>query len=251
MSDQNKQEKSQKIRDMGDLTERMGGEGKIQFTTSRTKLYKRSKTPEIILFLITILISCLLEQYYAKGTTALLLGLFINLFYNIRSIPHDNIPMGSGYLPFIGHAMNALRVWDRFYDAEVDELLSISDPKRSYYSASMPFGKNYLFISDVKLIDYIFRLKFGDAEKGKEFHDIVEPLTGDGIFASDGKLWKHHRSTASKMFTLRSLKDYMFEIFNDSTDAFLDKITELNDRGEYINIYDMFHRLTLEAFTQA
>merc|ERR550539_691060 len=51
------------------------------------------------------------------------------------------------------------------------------------------------------------------------------------------------------MFTVRSLRDYMFEVFNDTTDVFLSKCEEMNSKNGYVDIYDMFNRLTLEAFT--
>ncbi|ETO34855.1 hypothetical protein RFI_02232, partial [Reticulomyxa filosa] len=67
-------------------------------------------------------------------------------------------------------------------------------------------------------------------------------------------IWKKHRQIASKIFTIRSLKDHMFKCFMATTDEFLLKIAELsgddNDSDlKSVNVNDMFARLTLEAFT--
>lgn len=139
--------------------------GKVKWKTKRN-LNKKYDINTAIVFIIVIVLSILLENYNKKGSIVLIFGLIFTLLYSIRSIPHDNIPMGTGYLPFFGHALNALRVFDYFFDAEVDELNLLKNETRKYYSASMPMGKNYVFIADPKLIDHIFRLQFSDASKG-------------------------------------------------------------------------------------
>lgn len=47
---------------------------------------------------------------------------------------------------------------------------------------------------------------------------------------------------------MRSLKHYMFHCFVDTTDTFINKLEELRVQ-ESIDMFDMFNRLTLEAFT--
>ena len=51
------------------------------------------------------------------------------------------------------------------------------------------------------------------------------------------------------MFTTRSLRDYMFKNFMETTDKMLLKCDELMNTNDNINMYDMFLRLTFEAFT--
>jgi len=136
-----------------------------------------------------------------------------------------------------------------FFDEEARQCLKLNKD-RAYYSTSIPLGKCFVFIVDPKLIDLLFRLKFGDADKGQEVRECLSPMFGKGIFSSDGQIWKKHRAIASRMFTVRSLRDYMFEVFIDTTNLFIKKCEEIQQTNGYVDIYDMFNRLTLEAFTQ-
>ncbi|ETO14621.1 oxygen binding protein, partial [Reticulomyxa filosa] len=93
--------------------------------------------------------------------------------------------------------------------------------------------------------------------KYKHVYLVCTCAKGDGIFNTDGKIWKKHRAIASRIFTMRSLKDHMFECFLNTSDDFMAKLSELTGEAkssdekdlQSINISDMFARLTLEAFT--
>ena len=62
------------------------------------------------------------------------------------------------------------------------------------------------------------------------------------------------------MFTVRALRDFMFDVFCSTSDHLLDKIDELrNDNGNVndgnavgvaVDVYDCFNRLTFEGFTK-
>ncbi len=52
------------------------------------------------------------------------------------------------------------------------------------------------------------------------------------------------------MFTQRSLRDYMSDVFMKTTEVFVKKLDELSVNEDSVDLYDMFNRLTLEAFTQ-
>jgi len=237
---------------MSGIAERLGGEGKIQYTTSKpsTKAPPIPYDPPFLhLCIVVVTISCVLEFTASSGSTVLIIGLLLSGLYSIRAKPHDNIPMGDGYLPFFGHVLNVAKHWHDFYDEEHRTLLTLP-PDRAYYSTCIPLQKSFIFLVDPKLIDLVFRLKFGDADKGQEIRDCLSPMFGKGIFSSDGAIWKKHRSIASRMFTLRALRDYMFTVFMETTTVFLEKCESLQRSQGEVDVYDMFNRLTLEAFTQ-
>ena len=237
---------------MSGLAERLGGEGKIQWTTSKKSVKSVNESfdpPFLYLFIMVVAFSCIAEYFISYGSSTLIFGLIISGLYSIRARPHDNIPMGDGYIPFFGHMLNVAKHWNDFFDEEARQCLKL-DKNRAYYSTSIPLGKSFIFLVDPNIIDLLFRLKFGDADKGEEIRDIMQPMFGKGIFSSDGTIWKKHRAIASRMFTVRSLRDYMFEVFVDTTDIFIKKCEEIQKKNGYVDIYDMYHRLTLEAFTQ-
>lgn len=75
-------------------------------------------------------------------------------------------------------------------------------------------------------------------------------MLGDGIFSSNGNRWKKQRTTASHMFTVRSLKDYMFEVFCNTTNNYINKCDLLQEKQGFVDIYDMNQRLTFDAFSE-
>eukprot|EP00486_Rosalina_sp_Unknown_P005666 CAMPEP_0201569502 /NCGR_PEP_ID=MMETSP0190_2-20130828/11206_1 /ASSEMBLY_ACC=CAM_ASM_000263 /TAXON_ID=37353 /ORGANISM="Rosalina sp." /LENGTH=483 /DNA_ID=CAMNT_0047991875 /DNA_START=26 /DNA_END=1474 /DNA_ORIENTATION=+ len=234
------------------LTERLGGEGKIQWEQTQKKIKENNigyDPPFLHLFILVIILSCITEYYYSSGSSTLILGLLITGIYSIRAKPHDNIPMGDGFIPFFGHSLNVAKHWNDFFDEEARQCLKL-EPKRAYYSTSIPTGRSFIFLVDPDLIDLLFRLKFGDADKGSEVRAALSPMFGKGIFSSDGTIWKKHRAIASRMFTVRSLRDYMFKVFIETTDLFIQKCEEIFEKDGEVDIYDMYNRLTLEAFTQ-
>lgn len=254
MTDQKVNKVKAKRGHMSGLTERLGGEGKIQWEQTQKTINDNNNNigydpPFLHLFILVIILSCIIEYYYASGSSTLIFGLIIITIYSIRAKPHDNIKMGDGYIPFFGHSLNVAKHWNDFFDEEARQCLKL-EPKKAYYSTSIPTGRSFIFIVDPDLIDLLFRLKFGDADKGSEVRAALSPMFGKGIFSSDGIIWKKHRAIASRMFTVRSLRDYMFKVFIETTDLFIKKCEEIYAKDGEVDIYDMYNRLTLEAFTQ-
>jgi cytochrome P450 len=201
---------------------------------------------------IALLVACAAEFAGGYGTSALIISLFVWGVFQARAVPHDNIPPAEGYLPIIGHLHIAVQHFNKhLYQVYLDDFKR-AGPERTIYSSSLPFGRNFVFVSDPKMIDQLFRIQFGDAWKGDELRDMFEPLLGHGIFMSDGDAWRRHRSVAAQMFTARSLKDYMFDVFTNTAEKMMDKLAELRgaDGDGVIDIYDIFNRLTIEAFTE-
>merc|ERR1719206_1378581 len=160
------------------LNERLGGEGKIQWKTSKpTKTSLASKLNTFAPFILAIILSCLAEFALSSGSSTLILGLVLAVLYSIRARPHDNIPQGDGYVPFLGHSLNVAQHWHDFFDEETRQCLKLP-PSRAYYSTSIPLNKHFVFIIDPNLIDLLFRLKFGDADKGHEVRSCLEPMFG-------------------------------------------------------------------------
>jgi len=59
-------------------------------------------------------------------------------------------------------------------------------------------------LTDEASIKHVLKDQFANYEKGDNFREALGEFLGDGIFTSDGALWKVHRKVASHMFS-RSL----------------------------------------------
>merc|ERR1719206_1137040 len=94
------------------------------------------------------------------------------------------------------------------------------------YTAS--FGRfPVVFLLRPDLIKLVFEERFGDFEKSAQVQNRLDEVLGDGIFASDGEIWKHHRKVGSKMFSMRNLKTYMFKVAKTGNERWMRKLEEL------------------------
>jgi len=97
-------------------------------------------------------------------------------------------------------------------------------------------------------VKYIMRDNFDCFVKGPFLKNLLWDFLGDGIFNTDGEQWQRSRKTATHMFTGRRLKDHMTEVFVQTADKLIMKLEEMSSQP--VDLYNMFHRLTLESFLQ-
>eukprot|EP00483_Globobulimina_turgida_P005160 UN05170 len=180
---------------------------------------------------------------------------FVILLYGIyrfRTKKHDNVPVAPHYKPLIGHTLFVRRhIFQKkdILQKEV-EIFKQMGKNGGLFSVILP-SRTQIYIADPKIFDFVFREQFADAIKHPNTYKSLEILLGDGIFSTNGSKWKKHRAVASHMFTVRALRDYMFKVFNTTTDDLLSKFDEIKKRNEHkVNFYDMWNRLTFEAFTK-
>jgi len=100
------------------------------------------------------------------------------------------------------------------------------------------------------VVKHILKDNFENYEKGTLATESFEELLGNGIFTSDGDQWRIQRKTASNLFTKARLRDQITLSFCESGDRLVEKCEELSDEGKSVNMFDMFNRLTLEAFVK-
>jgi len=199
----------------------------------------------------------LLLAIYSKlrsifGTKALIvLSIVLGVLYKWRAKKHDNIPGAATFHPIIGHALFLNKHFHTDWLPASADILLKRGKEQALFSMVLP-TRTQIFTADPKIADLVFRERFSDAVKGEEAFEPLKVLLGDGIFTSNGARWKKHRSTASHMFTVRSLRDYMFEVFEQTTDRLLDKVDEIAvmKNSDVVDFYDLFNRLTFEAFTK-
>ena len=95
---------------------------------------------------------------------------------------------------------------------------------------------------------------------GNEFQAWLSEFLGNGVFASDGAVWKHHRKIASNMFSRRLLRHTLAVGY----DVGLDMIQRLKtlvrtgqpsdpdatfDGTTTVDVQDLFFRFTIDIFT--
>lgn len=62
--------------------------------------------------------------------------------------------------------------------------------------------------------------------QGKYNRDIMKDLFGEGIFAVDGKKWRHQRKLASYEFSARVLREFSCSVFRSNAAKLASKVYE-------------------------
>ncbi|KAK5997338.1 Cytochrome P450 52A3-B [Cladobotryum mycophilum] len=127
-------------------------------------------------------------------------------------------------------------------NSKLDDLPS---GRRGFAEFSLTGAKRVLITRDPEQIKTILATKFAHFGHGHMWHDLWRPFLGDGIFATDGKMWHDSRQMIRPMF----LKDRVrnIAIFDACTDKLLSK---LPSPGTTVDLKDFFYRWTLDTMTE-
>jgi len=146
----------------------------------------------------------------------------------------------------LGHSFVILSNLHRILDY-VTERFEALEVETMWWSVGQ---KPRLLTRDPQVVKHILKDNFENYVKGTFFSETLEELLGKGIFTSDGKQWRVHRKTASNMFTKSRLQDQMTLSFCEAADHLVEKCEELSENGDAVDMFDMFNRLTLDAFVK-
>ena len=115
----------------------------------------------------------------------------------------------------------------------------------------------YLFLFHEDNVKYVLQDNFENYEKGDFFRVIFGDLLGEGIFAVDGKAWKHHRKVMSTMFS-RNLLRFSATVTRQKLQQVLSnmetKISSQSKQGTaaplQIDLKDLLMRLTFDLISK-
>jgi cytochrome P450 len=96
-------------------------------------------------------------------------------------------------------------------------------------------------------VKHILKDNFENYEKGENFNVCLNEFLGDGIFSTDGALWKNHRKIASKMFTNNLMKAGT-ALAMKQTALLVQRLDSLKPE-EGIDMQEMFFKLTIDVFS--
>ncbi|KAF8585531.1 cytochrome P450 [Ramaria rubella] len=90
--------------------------------------------------------------------------------------------------------------------------------------------------------------EFDKFEKGEFFKWYNQSVLGDGVFNSDGDMWKFHRGMTRPFFARDRVTD--FETFNTHAEVVISRMKERFARGEAVDFQDIMSRFTLDSATE-
>ncbi|KAI7951134.1 hypothetical protein MJO29_009808 [Puccinia striiformis f. sp. tritici] len=109
-------------------------------------------------------------------------------------------------------------------------------------------GVRMIDVSKPEWLEYIQKTNFDNYVKGPLFRNCMYDVFGDGIFVSDGQMWKRARHATSTIFTLKTFKTIIVPSSNKSMDELSQVLTSIAGRNHPIDFCDLFFRFTLDSF---
>lgn len=190
------------------------------------------------------------------ATASTIIGVTITsaiLINKYRAQYHDNIPMLAtdswsliqGHLPLM---LSTRGTRLGFHGMLFEEIKKAGFP--SICCLSRPPNAHLIFVTNPIHVRYIFDTNFQVTQKSHLMKKRFEELLGDGIFAVNGTEWRFHRKIASRMFSTRNLKNYMYDVSLKSTNCTILKLKNLMNENKAIDMNDLLGRFTLDTFCE-
>ncbi|KLO20136.1 cytochrome P450 [Schizopora paradoxa] len=108
--------------------------------------------------------------------------------------------------------------------------------------------ENRIMTSEPEHIKQILATEFNNFEKGPITKTVMQPLLGDGVFNSDGEMWKFHRSMTRPFFSRDRISH--FELFGRHADAAIALMKDRLATGHSVDFQDVIGRFTLDSATE-
>ncbi|CAK5284767.1 unnamed protein product, partial [Mycena citricolor] len=109
--------------------------------------------------------------------------------------------------------------------------------------------QNRIFTTEPSHIKSMLTTNFTSFEKGDEFKSQFRSLMGDGIFNTDGAMWKFHRTISRQYFSkdriLNFRQDYLY-----NADRAIALLADSVKAGEAVDIQDLAARYTLDCTSE-
>ncbi|KAH7300154.1 hypothetical protein KP509_24G046900 [Ceratopteris richardii] len=111
-------------------------------------------------------------------------------------------------------------------------------------------SENLFFTVDPMNVEHILKANFRNYPKGETSNYIARDFLGDGIFNSDGDVWKRHRKVASFEFSNRKLRDFSADAFREDALRLVRILHSAALSDNPIDLQDLFMRMTLDSICQ-
>ncbi|KAL4385877.1 hypothetical protein GQ457_09G027590 [Hibiscus cannabinus] len=173
----------------------------------------------------------------------LLLSLIILFGYYYFSLHHKQNGVNHGFkiYPILGALPDFLRNRHRFLDWTNGILRRCPTNTAVFHRAVKVHG---VFTANPLNVEYVLKTNFENYPKGEHFIWIFNDLFGQGIFNSDGDLWKVQRKAVSSEFSSKSIRNFtmdtvVLEILTRLIPV-LNRASETNQELDLQEIFEQF-----------
>ncbi|KAL3755095.1 hypothetical protein ACJRO7_002201 [Eucalyptus globulus] len=179
--------------------------------------------------------------------SVLLLSIFLYLYlYVLRPpshIKHTKTP-GFRLYPVVGVLPDFLWNRHRFLDWMAGVLRSAPTNTVVFWR---PGGVRGVITANPAVVEHALKTHFENYPKGDMFIALLRDFLGEGIFNSDGELWRVQRKTASYEFNTRSLRQFvMHNVTVEIESRLVPILSRAEAAGCVLDLQDLLERLAFD-----
>mmetsp|Transcript_72852 Transcript_72852/g.183600 ORF Transcript_72852/g.183600 Transcript_72852/m.183600 type:complete len:551 (+) Transcript_72852:66-1718(+) len=160
----------------------------------------------------------------------------------LRRKPHRKLPLACDFVTMLRRyfARTSLQLHHEF----------AQKVNKGCWTIKVPHDPRIFATVNPEVVDHILISKFTNYDKGPQWRTAFKDLLGHGIFNADGSMWKMQRKVASHEFSVRSLRDFMFKVFQAHSEKAVRLVGRACSSGAVVNAQDLFARYTLDSIGQ-
>ncbi|KAL8277459.1 hypothetical protein RQP46_010181 [Phenoliferia psychrophenolica] len=181
------------------------------------------------------------------GTTALVFLCFFIAYRDGRAVGTRSRPDLSTVpgIPFFGNIFLLLRHGERQLELFTAIRKTNKDLGKNM-SLTVP-GHRFIDITRPSWIAHVQKTNFTNYQKGPTVTSNLHDFLGEGVFVSDGDIWKSHRKATTKVFAATNFRGFITTTINAEIAKLKLILGRYADSGEQFDLASLFARFALES----
>ncbi|KAL1565595.1 cytochrome P450 [Salvia divinorum] len=143
--------------------------------------------------------------------------------------------------PVAGSMINQLVHFRRIFDYQIKLAL------RYHTYRLITNSHSHVYTADPSNVEYILKTNFPNYGKGEYNRGVMKDLFGEGIFAVDGKKWRHQRKLASYEFSAKILRDFSCSVFQSNAAKLASKVYVEALASKEMDLQDMLMKSAMDT----
>eukprot|EP00268_Persea_americana_P025347 TRINITY_DN246_c0_g1_i4.p1 TRINITY_DN246_c0_g1~~TRINITY_DN246_c0_g1_i4.p1 ORF type:complete len:512 (+),score=32.53 TRINITY_DN246_c0_g1_i4:439-1974(+) len=187
-----------------------------------------------------------IEMLSLQSLLLVLSILSISLFFVFSNKTPSKKPNGSVFVtyPIIGNLPLYLKNRYRWLEWQTEVL---GEQPTNTITFRRPGNVRGVMTASPANVEHILKTNFPNYPKGERFITTLEDFLGQGIFNSDGELWKIQRKTASFEFNTKSLRNFVVESVGDELlNRLFPILTRASKTNETLDLRDVLERFAFD-----
>ncbi|KAH6779225.1 cytochrome P450 [Perilla frutescens var. hirtella] len=168
------------------------------------------------------------------------------IFYTLlrRRKPRKTISYGFKTYPFVGALPDFIRNRHRFLDWTTEVLAG--SPSSTAVLRLLGNARGVMTANPL-VVEHMLKSNFDNFPRGSRSRALLQDFLGDGIFNSDGELWRTQRKIASHEFSTKSLKNFAADsVATELQGRLIPLLQSVAETGRILNFQDILERFAFD-----